>query len=228
MSSGIKYNSGIFPWNDKPKIYYWPDLRQLTLNVEIERRPCQSFHYNNYNPFLLGMILERVVHKSVAAYLEEKIWKSLGMEYPAFWSIDSKKSGFEKMEAGINARAIDLAKFARLYLHKGNWNGKQIIPKEWVIKSTKYDPAICDKKDYYRYYDKSWGPFFQNEKEYYKYFWWGYSSSDKDYDFFAMGNLGQFIYISPHKDLIIIRFGKKWGDVDWWPEVFKGMAEKIY
>jgi len=58
------------------------------------------------------------------------------MEFDGSWSLDSEQSGFEKMECGINAKAIDFAKFVRLFLHNGNWNGVQVIPAEWVSEST--------------------------------------------------------------------------------------------
>ena len=108
MSSGIKYAE---PPEDA-KTYYWPDLQQLVLEeTKIEGTPGEKFHYNNYHPLLLGMILERATGTSVANYLEEKIWKPVGMEFPGSWSLD--EAGFEKMESGINARAIDFAKFGR-------------------------------------------------------------------------------------------------------------------
>jgi CubicO group peptidase (beta-lactamase class C family) len=62
------------------------------------------------------MILERATGRSVSAFLAETIWQPLGMEAPATWSLDSSHDGVEKMERGLNARAIDFAKFARLYL----------------------------------------------------------------------------------------------------------------
>jgi CubicO group peptidase (beta-lactamase class C family) len=52
--------------------------------------PGQSFHYNNFNTELIGMILERTTHRPPSQYLQEKIWKPIGMEYPATWSIDSE------------------------------------------------------------------------------------------------------------------------------------------
>ena len=50
-------------------------------------------------------------------------------------------SGFEKMEAGLNARAIDYAKLGRLYREQGSWNGTQVVPAGWVVDSTAPDPA---------------------------------------------------------------------------------------
>ena len=119
MSSGLKYNlHGFLPWNDEPRIYYSLDLRRLAQHVNQVEPPGIQFHYNNYNLILLGMILERVTSDTVSEYLQEKIWKPLGMEFPASWSLDSQQSGMEKMESGLNACAIDFAKFGRLYLNR--------------------------------------------------------------------------------------------------------------
>ena len=133
MSSGLSYRANsFFPWSDEPRVYYSLDLRALALQAKKEEAPGSRFHYNNYNLVLLGMILERVTGGAVSNYLQEKIWKPLGMEFPASWSLDSEQSGMEKMESGLNARAIDFAKFGPLYLRQGDWNGKQIIPEAWV------------------------------------------------------------------------------------------------
>ena len=58
------------------------------------------------------------------------------MEFPASWSIDSEEGQMEKMESGVNGRAIDFAKLGRLMLLDGNWEGKQIISKAWVKECT--------------------------------------------------------------------------------------------
>jgi CubicO group peptidase (beta-lactamase class C family) len=137
MSSGLRYEETSTPWGDDAQTYYATDLRELALeDTEIVERPGQTWLYNNYNPLLLGMILERVTGMPVAEYLETKLWKPLGSEFDASWSLDSESSGFEKMESGINARAIDFARLGVLYLHEGEWNGRQIVPRSWVETST--------------------------------------------------------------------------------------------
>ena len=78
MASGIRYRG-----RDDTPTYYHPDLRRIALKVKVSERPEQHFLYNNYNPILIGMILERATGMPVAKYLEEKLWKPLGMEYPA-------------------------------------------------------------------------------------------------------------------------------------------------
>ena len=116
MTSGIKYEEGGFlPWSeeaDDTKTYYATDLRELALeDCRIEEKPGEYFEYNNYNPLLVGMILERATGMPVARYLQETLWKPLGMEADGSWSLDSTQGGFEKMESGLNARARDFARF---------------------------------------------------------------------------------------------------------------------
>jgi CubicO group peptidase (beta-lactamase class C family) len=195
MQSGLRYDENRpFSSNDGSLTYGFPDLRHLALTeTKIVEQPGEHWLYNNYNPLLLGMILERVTGKTVTEYLQEKIWSRVGMEFGGSWSMDSEASGFEKMESGINARAIDFAKFGRLFLNNGIWNGVQVIPSEWVKESTGKEQSISLGGD-----------------EYYKYMWWGIIH-DQGYDYFAAGNMGQIIYISPANNLIIVRHGEKYG-----------------
>src|SRR5437899_1243071 len=84
----------------------YSDLRQLALHeTQIVDPPGRSFLYNNYHPLLLGMILERTTGMTVTRYLQAKIWGRIGTEYGGSWSTD-RAGGLEKLESGINARAI--------------------------------------------------------------------------------------------------------------------------
>lgn len=222
MASGIRYQEGLL-LGDDTKTYYSPNLRRLALEeTEVINNPGEEFLYNNYNPLLLGIILERATQQTVSDYLHEKLWKQIGMEFPASWSIDSNKHGFEKMESGINASPIDYAKFGRLYLHNGNWDGEQIISSEWVHEST--SEAEIHENYYSAYSD--WD-FVNRDQGYYKFMWWGYSRGDGEYDFFAHGKYGQVIYVSPSNNVIIVRNGITAGEVDWWPEILFELASKL-
>jgi CubicO group peptidase (beta-lactamase class C family) len=55
--------------------------------------------------------------------------------------LDSKRSGFEKMESGLNATALDHARFGLLFLHGGEWNGRRIVSREWVRTATRVHTA---------------------------------------------------------------------------------------
>jgi CubicO group peptidase (beta-lactamase class C family) len=209
MSSGIAYieDENLFPglgapFSDDAKTYYYPDLRALALeNVLPGDEPVGLyFHYNNYHPILEGMILERVTGMPVAQFLEQNIWQPLGAEYPASWSLDSEETAFEKMESGLNGRAIDFARFGLLFLNNGSWNGQQIVSPAWVQESTLPDPA--DQRD-----SPLW-PEYRNNGGYYRYHWWGNLRPDGHADFTAAGAHGQYIYVCPQKNLVIVRFGE--------------------
>src|SRR5215213_3735835 len=175
MSSGIKYEEGgDLPWSeeaDDTKTYYATDLRELALNCRIEGKPGEYFEYNNYNPLLVGLIVERATGMPVSRFLQEQLWKPVGMEADGSWSLDSKKSGFEKMESGVNARARDFARFGMLFAKEGNWRGKQLISRRWVEESTRPDTTMDPSQDY-------------------QYFWWVNTPNGKNH-FSAQGNYGQ-------------------------------------
>jgi CubicO group peptidase (beta-lactamase class C family) len=205
MTSGIDFNeSYVNPFGDAASFYYGLNLRKQIAKMKLKKEPGIEFEYVSGNTQLLGLVLERALkNKTITQYLQEKLWTPLGMEYDATWSIDSKKSGLEKTFCCLNARARDFAKIGRLYKNKGNWNGKQVVSQKWVEESTKTDLT-------------------EGSVPYYQYQWW---LPTPGIDFMAEGILGQFIYVNPSKDLVIVRLGKKEGGADWW-NIFTSLADK--
>ena len=220
MRSGLEYNTSHIPftnihspWHDEAVGYYHPNVRKLLLeNVKISSESGKSFQYSNYNTSYLGLILERATELTVSNYLEQKLWSKI-MEYDALFSIDSEESNFEYMPSRLIARAIDYARFGQLMLKEGNWNGNQIISKDWVLESTRENKSIS--RDIY----PKW--FGRGEKRiYYSYQWWGHVNEDGSFHFYANGNLGQNIYIIPKKETVIVHCGNSLkyysGDFDLW------------
>lgn len=196
MTSGIKFNENYFnPFSGAATLYYGNNIKKQLFKLKLNYEPGTHFEYISVNTQLLGLILERVLqNKTITEYLQEKLWTPLRMEFDASWSIDRKKNGIEKTFCCINARARDFAKIGRLYLNKGNWNGKQIISKQWIETSTKIDTT-------------------EGSVSYYQYQWWLPTPGN---DFLAEGFLGQYIYVYPSKNLIVVRLGKKEGELNWW------------
>lgn len=196
MTSAIDFTENYEQRNkDALQLYYGRDTRKFLTQLKIKTNPGLQFAYISINSQLLGLILERALKtKTVAQYLQERIWQPMGMEYDASWSTDKKEGGLEKTYCCLNARAIDFAKIGRLYLNKGNWNGVRIVSKTWVEASTKIDTSG----------GSAWN---------YQYNWWLPTRSG---DFMAEGHLGQFVYVNPMKNLVIVRFGEKEGEVNWW------------
>ena len=227
MSSGLKHTWGLTPWHDLVRSYYKPDLRGAALRVRVVEEPDQHYNYNNYHAQLLGIILERVTGVSVSEYLERKIWIPLGMEYPASWCLDSRRHGFEQMMAGLNARAIDYAKFGRLYLNRGVWEGREILPARWVERTTEPVPALEAIPDFYATEEDAVTAAYFAGDGYYSHHWWGYQTGSASYDYFALGIFGQFIYVSPEARVVIVRMAEDWGAVDWWPAIFRELAADL-
>jgi CubicO group peptidase (beta-lactamase class C family) len=125
--------------------------------------------------------------------------------------MDSQESEMSKMESGLNLTAVDFAKLGRLVLHKGKWNGKQVVPEQWINACMEINPG---------HNLKAFG-----EEIYYENFWWLYSRDRKTaYIVSGWGHLGQYLYLFPETNMIIVRMGKKTGKVDSWGNIFKEIA----
>ncbi|WP_299884715.1 serine hydrolase [uncultured Lacinutrix sp.] len=184
MRSGLKFEETYSsPFDEVSKLYYGTNQIQQIKKMKFEHNPGTVHNYQSVCTTLLGIAIERVTKKELGKYLEEKIWKPLQMENPATWSIDDETRRNTKAFCCLNTTAIDLAKIARLYLNKGKFNGKQIVSKNWVEKS-----VIGNK-----------------ENDCYQYQWYSNNCSE---DFYALGILGQIIFVSPKENIIIIRLGK--------------------
>lgn len=209
-TSGIRFTDKVLnPNSDNVRFYWGRHLRKEMLKMEIECPPETKFRYSSENVMLLAYILEKVTKGTLSAYLEEKIWKPLGMESQALWSVDrSDNQAIEKSFCCINARAKDFAKFARLYLHDGNWNGKQIVSKKWIQYSTHSNPEGNNR----HYYNNNWG-----------------IGPQKYNSFYAVGLFGQFLYVYPEKNIIIVRFGKSETSYspNYWKEIFLQIIDQL-
>ena len=221
MRSGITYEEDGFLWFGDDSLTYWhPDLRRLALShTGVTDRYRGKFHYNNYHPLLLGIVLERSTGVSVSEYFAEKIWKPVGAEYAASWSLDGKKSGFEKMESGINFRAIDFVKIGSMVLHEGVWNGNRIVAKDWLIESASCEfPLNGDE-----YADS----FLADRNIGYKYMWYCLPSPQSGYDIMAWGKSDQILYVSPANGVVILRTGKTDGGVSDWEKVMQQISSAL-
>ena len=151
-------------------------------------------------------MLFRSTGEHVADYFQKKVWEKIGAENDASWSLDSEASGFEKMESGLNFKSIDFAKIGSMLLHNGTWNGHEVINKEWIVLSTIAAPLTQTELEDYSLKDINVG---------YKYMWYSTENAKGSHDFYAAGKYGQYIYISPENNTVIVRTGNSTGEVYW-------------
>lgn len=92
------------------------------------------FHYASIEPDVLGVVIRQATQASLSDYLGEKIWRPIGTEADAAWALDAE--GAEIAHFGFNAVLRDYARLGRLLAWDGAWNGRQIIPAQWMIDAT--------------------------------------------------------------------------------------------
>jgi hypothetical protein len=197
MSSGVHFNEdyGDF-FSDinrfSRSMALGTSLDNFTASLTREREPGTYHHYVSIDTQVLGMVLTRAINRSLSDYLQEKIWQPLGMEQQAFWITDD--TGMEAALCCMSVSLKDYAKFARLYLHRGRWNGLQIIPESWVMDSITPDAPHLMPGANNPNSSSTFG---------YGYQWW--IPVEAEDEFMAMGIYGQYIYIDPDQELIIVK-----------------------
>ena len=196
MSSGVKFNEDYSdPKSDINS--YWEEFvfggsqDEFAATLENERPPGTYNTYVSIDTHVLGMILVKATGKSLTDYLQEKIWQPIGAEFNAYWLTDEK--GMEMALGGLNASLRDYAKIGRLYLNKGNWNGSQIVPKNWVEQSTNStEEHLIPQSENSAHQGIGYG-----------YQWWIPEGTEGE--FMAVGVFNQFIYINPSTNTIIVK-----------------------
>ncbi|XZF13215.1 serine hydrolase domain-containing protein [Chitinophagaceae bacterium MMS25-I14] len=236
MESGVAFKESYFnPFGDVAKYYYGRNLKRYVSKLKLKGSPGIAFDYKSVNTQLLAMIIENATGKPLATYMQEKLWSKLGMEYDASWSLDSKKDKEVKAFCCLNARARDFAKLGRLYLHKGNWNGTQIVSEKWVNQSLNFDRV----KNGFMYSYQWWhSPIYLPLADSSKVNGLHTIVRGKDQhgkpadilakpgkDFYAQGFLGQYVYVYPEKNIIIVRLGHKEKGKISWPKMCRTIAE---
>lgn len=187
MASGLDWNEDYYnPFAQTARAYFDDDLEDVITNMKFIEEPGQDFKYLSGNTLLLGMIIEKATGKTLSDYLSESFWKPLEMEQDALWQVDSEESNIEKSYCCIAAIAKDFARFGKLFLNNGKWEGKEILDSAFVAKATQ--------------------PRFSNSPEY-GYGFWLAKYKDKEI-FYMRGILGQYVIVIPEDDLTIVRLGE--------------------
>ena len=199
MSTGVEFNedygdfnSDISRWGRYFAFGWAQDDFPATLERSKQHKPGTYNHYVSINTHILGMILVRTTGKSLTEYLQEKIWQPLGMEYNCYWLADDQN--MEMALGGLNVTLRDYAKLGQLFLQKGKWQGKQIVPEKWVEESTTADaPHLQPGKD---------NPMSRHEMGY-GYQWW--IPAGDEGEFLARGIYNQYIYVNPTTRTVIVK-----------------------
>ena len=174
--------------------YYGDDLYKLVTCLEAVDEPGKQFSYRSGDTQILAFVVEKATGKTISAYAEEKLWKPMQACKDAYWLLD-KKGGDEKAFCCFHATAREMARFARLMMHNGNWNGKQLISEAYMREAI--TPAS--------YLKDEWG---KDSLDYYGFQIWIMNYKGMRNPYFR-GMLGQYVIAIPEKNAIVVRLGHK-------------------
>ncbi len=192
MSSGISWNED---YSD-----FFSDINRMSRTLAIngsldefastlvnEDIPGTRWRYVSMDTHVLGMVIRAATGERLSHYLEQRIWSKIGAEADGYWLTDSH--GAEFALGGINVRSRDFARFGRLFLNNGNWQGEQIVPEQWVKESTVPNaPQVTGDKNTLGY----------------GYQWW-LGQDARPGEFVAIGVYGQYIYINQPANIVIVK-----------------------
>jgi CubicO group peptidase (beta-lactamase class C family) len=160
------------------------------LSLPIQNPPGTAFLYNSGATYMLSAIVQKVTGQKVIDYLKHRLFAPLDIE-GATWEVCPR--GINTGGWGLKLRTEALAKFGQLYLQKGNWNGKQILPAAWVEKATTFkiqQPGGSDLERLKQQSDWHQGYCYQ--------FW-----RCRHHAFRGDGAFGQFTIVMPEQDAVI-------------------------
>jgi CubicO group peptidase (beta-lactamase class C family) len=124
--------SGGHDTEPKFKVDPGPIVKEF-LAQPVLHKPGTWFRYNTPGTYTLSAIVTKATGQTVLDYLKPRLFEPLGIENPKW---DASAEGYSFGGYGLYLHTEDIAKFGQLYLQKGKWNGKQIIPEKWVQAAT--------------------------------------------------------------------------------------------
>ncbi|HEX5026403.1 MAG TPA: serine hydrolase [Agriterribacter sp.] len=114
------------------------------LSLPVEHKPGTHFVYNSAATFMLSAIIQKVSGKTLLEYLTPRLFEPLGIQNPTW---ETSPEGINTGGWGLKIRTKDIACLGQLYLQKGIWQGKQLIPAEWVAEATKLQTSNGSNPD---------------------------------------------------------------------------------
>ncbi len=103
------------------------------LAVPVVHEPGTHFVYDTAASFMLSAIVQQCTGQTLLAYLTSRLFEPLGIQGAAW---ESHPNGVNFGGWGLNIKTEDIARFGQLYLQKGQWQGRQIVPAAWVEQAT--------------------------------------------------------------------------------------------
>lgn len=215
MSSGVRFNEDYGDFNSDINrmgriLALGGSFDEFAKTLENERKPGTFLHYVSIDTHVIGMVLSHATGQKIGDYFYDKLWSKIGAESDIYYITDSL--GEPMVLGGLSMRTRDYARFGRLFLNNGKWNGKQVIPFDWVKDSITPDAPYL-KSGIREGSDITLG---------YGYQWWIPENADQE--FMALGIYDQFIYINQKAGVVIV---KNSANLDFMENKFEPTTETV-
>ena len=160
------------------------------LSLPVEHKPGTHFLYNTGATYMLSAILQKVTNQSVLQYLTPRLFQPLNIT-GADWESDPE--GINTGGFGLRLKTEDIAKFGQLYLQKGKWNGKQLLPARWIEEATSFQVENNTSKTPAHEWNQGYGyQFWRCRHNAYR----------------ADGAMGQYCIVMPDQDAVVAMTGE--------------------
>ena len=187
MSSGLEY-----PENQHENMFFLYDQLDYAQQIGMDKEPGSLFEYNNVNSILLGDILQKVTGKRADELMVERIFNKIGINEFTLWK---DGAGNVLTYCCIDMSARDFSKFGLLFSRNGNWDGEEIISKDFV------DETFTQVWDV----TPQW---WTDTERGYSLHWWVSKNDEEGSIFNASGKWGQYIFVDRKNDIIFTRITK--------------------
>lgn len=209
MSSGLSWDesySSLFSITTKG--YYGNNLTGLVLGLHVVEETGAQFIYRSGDTQLLSLVVERATGETLSDYASKRLWSKIGAEHDALWCLD-RQNGVEKAFCCFNSNARDFARFGQLLLNQGSWNGEQLVPKDYLAESLQPATYLIDGET-------------GKPCDFYGYQWWRIVMDGHEVSY-ARGLLGQYIFVIPSLNAVVVRLGHLRSD-----KTIGGQPEDVY
>lgn len=183
-------------WRPRPSDDWPATMHDLILTLEQERAHGGVFDYRSIETDVLAWAMESATGMRLGELVSRELWAPLGAEEDGYFTVDTE--GTALADGGFNATLRDYARFGQMHLDRGFFNGRQIVPAEWVLECRQGDPSIFGAP-----YTETWP-----NGAYRNTFWIEDAARDTT---MARGVFGQLIYICPAHDLVAVKLSS-WPD----------------
>lgn len=212
MSSGLD-----FPEDEHERMFFQRNHLDYAKSVGVEKDAGLKWEYNNVNSMIIGDILHSVTGIKADKLLSQRIFEPIGMKNYKLWK---DEDGNVLTYCCVDMSAEEYSKFGLLFARNGNWNGEQIIPKDFIDET----------------FQVVWGFTPDSPKRGYSLHWWISKHDDESKIFNTSGKFGQYTFVDRENDIVFTRITKyaqkdhgdiqKWGPLQYfrWAGVSKAVT----